>query len=112
MTTKLNTENRSYFSQLTQKTRDYLGASPIGMVIDGKSTASRGGDLSEVVYPATGEVVAAVHHGGEEDAVRAIDSAHAVFQRATWSGFTPRCKGRILEALANLVEDDAQFEFI
>ncbi len=108
MTTKPNTEDRSYSSQISQKTRDYLSAAPIGMVIDGKSTPASGGALSEVIYPATGEVVATVQHGAEEDAKRAIDSAHAVFQRATWSAVTPRRKGRILETLANLVEDDAQ----
>lgn len=64
------------------------------MFINGEWGEAASGKRFEVTNPATGEVIADVADGGQEDAARAIEAAHAAF--AGWSGLTAYDRSRIL----------------
>ncbi len=64
------------------------------MFIDGEWCEALGGRRFKVSNPATGEVIADVADGGRDDALRAIDAAHAAF--AGWAGMTAYERSRIL----------------
>ena len=64
------------------------------MFINGEWCDAASGKRFEVTNPATGEVLADVADGGQADAARAIDAAHAAF--AGWSGMTAYDRSRIL----------------
>lgn len=64
------------------------------MFIDGKWVDARSGKTFDVTNPATGEVLGSVPAGGSEDAVAAIDAAHASFSE--WSNTTAYERSRLL----------------
>ena len=64
------------------------------MFINGEWCGAAGGRAFEVTNPATGDVLAEVPDGGQEDARRAIEAADAAF--ADWAGRTAYDRSRIL----------------
>ena len=55
------------------------------MLIDGTWQLAASGKTSEVINPATGEVIAVVPKGGREDAQKAIKAARKAFDSGIWS---------------------------
>ena len=74
--------------------REYL------LFINGESTESSGGDLKELVEPATGEPLAKVAMGTEADVDRAVDAARAALE-GDWGRTPPTERSRLLHALAD-----------
>ena len=70
------------------------------LFINGESTEASGGDLKELVEPATGEPLAKVAMGTEADVDRAVDAARAALD-GDWGRTPPTERSRLLHALAD-----------
>ncbi len=84
-----------------------LDVSEQDMLIDGQRVPALSGKRFETRNPATGELLATVAQGGEEDVDRAVKSARAAFE-GPWRRMKPVERQRIMLRLADLVE--AHFE--
>src|SRR5260370_15426445 len=76
------------------------------MLIDGKFVAAASGKTFASYNPATGEVLAQVPEGDEEDIDRAVTAARRAFE-GRWRRTTPSERGRLLWKLGDLVEQHA-----
>jgi succinate-semialdehyde dehydrogenase/glutarate-semialdehyde dehydrogenase len=80
------------------------------MLIGGRWQDASDGGTFEVLNPATEAVLARVANGTTEDALQAVEAAHAV--AADWSAMSPRSRGEILrrsfEALVARREEFAE----
>src|SRR5260370_13629507 len=74
------------------------------MFIGGKWTPGSGGDVQEIVNPATGKVIAHVPKGTDKDVDRAVAAARKAFDEG-WSDTTPRDRSERLLKLAQAIED-------
>ena len=74
--------------------REYL------LFINGESTEASGGELKELVEPATGEPLAKVAMGTEGDVDRAVEAARAALD-GDWGRTPPTERSRLLHALAD-----------
>jgi acyl-CoA reductase-like NAD-dependent aldehyde dehydrogenase len=70
------------------------------LFINGESTEASGGDLRELVEPATGEPLAKVAMGTEADVDRAVEAARAALE-GDWGKTPPTERSRLLHALAD-----------
>jgi phenylacetaldehyde dehydrogenase len=75
-----------------------------GLLVDGASIPASSGARIEVRNPATGEVIASVADGNEQDVDTLVQSAHRAFTGGVWSGLRPADRERILLKFADLVE--------
>jgi succinate-semialdehyde dehydrogenase/glutarate-semialdehyde dehydrogenase len=80
-------------STTTEETR-VLDGVPKQLFIGGEWRDASGGNTLKVEDPATGEAIAEVADGTPEDAVAALEAAHAV--QAEWAQTAPRERGEIL----------------
>ncbi|NBX09216.1 MAG: betaine aldehyde dehydrogenase [Marivivens sp.] len=71
--------------------------------IDGQYVEDTAGELIEVIYPATGKVIARVHAATPEIVERAIASAKRA--QAEWAAMTGTERGRILRRAADIMRD-------
>ena len=69
--------------------------------INGAWVPASSGETFDVTNPATGEVVAQVAKGTEEDVNKAVEAAHAAFERSDWSEMTPAGRAEILNKIAD-----------
>lgn len=74
------------------------------MYIDGNWIGNDSEIFTEIVNPATKEVVGAVPTGGAYEAIKAVDAAHAAFQ--TWSKKTADERYQILMKWHYLIEEN------
>ncbi|HZT95536.1 MAG TPA: gamma-aminobutyraldehyde dehydrogenase [Chloroflexota bacterium] len=74
--------------------------------IDGDWTDSSGSEMQAVINPATGERIAEVPKGTEEDVDRAVRAARAAFDRE-WFDTTPGDRSLMLWKLAQSLEENA-----
>src|SRR5690242_16892094 len=74
------------------------------MFIGGEWTPGSGGEVQEIVNPATGKVIAHVPKGTEKDVDRAVAAARKAFDEG-WSDTTPRDRSERLLKLAQAIED-------
>jgi acyl-CoA reductase-like NAD-dependent aldehyde dehydrogenase len=70
------------------------------LFINGESTEASGGDVRELVEPATGEPLAKVAMGTEADVDRAVEAARAALE-GDWGKTPPTERSRLLHALAD-----------
>ena len=77
------------------------------MFIGGEWVSSVGGDTQDVINPATGEVIADVQKGTEEDVDRAVRAARKAFDDG-WSDSTPAERSGMLWKLAQVLEDNGE----
>ncbi len=75
------------------------------MIINGKDVGA-GLPLTEVVNPATGEVMATIPRGGEEQAKLAVDAAYAAFEE--WSQLTAYERGDMIRKWHDLIDENAE----
>lgn len=68
--------------------------------------AAHGGTF-DTINPATGEVIASVAEGRDEDVDRAVSAARSAFESGEWRGMNPHKRARLLHRLADLVEANA-----
>ncbi|WP_220129641.1 aldehyde dehydrogenase family protein [Sphingomonas chungangi] len=75
----------------------------VDMLIDGKRVPALSGERFETRNPATGELLARVASGGEDDVDAAVAAARRAFE-GPWSRMKPAERQRIMLRLADLVE--------
>ena len=80
-------------------------ASRFRMFINGEWTDAAGGETTQVINPATEEVIAEVPKGGEADVDRAVEAARAAFE--SWSLTTPAERSTALHKFADVISDNA-----
>ncbi len=73
------------------------------MFIGGEWTASTGGEVQEIVNPATGKVIAHAPKGTQEDVDRAVAAARKAYDEV-WSESTPRDRSERMLKLAEAIE--------
>src|SRR4051795_9969493 len=71
--------------------------------IDGESVAAATGATTEIINPATGEVMAQAPDSGAEDVERAVRAARAAFD--SWANTTPGERSLALLKLADAIEE-------
>jgi acyl-CoA reductase-like NAD-dependent aldehyde dehydrogenase len=71
-----------------------------GLFINGETVESGAGELRELTEPATGELLAKVAMGAEEDVDRAVDAARTALE-GPWGKTPPTERSRLLHALAD-----------
>ncbi|MBS0210827.1 MAG: aldehyde dehydrogenase family protein [Planctomycetes bacterium] len=74
--------------------------------IDGKWVPSVSGKTFETLNPATEEVLAQVAEGDAKDIDRAVTAARRAFESSEWSRMDARDRGRLMNKLADLIEDE------
>ena len=77
--------------------REYL------LFINGEPTEPSGGELKELIEPATGEPLAKVAIGNEADVDRAVEAARAALD-GDWGRTPPTERSRLLHALADAIQ--------
>ena len=78
------------------------------MLIDGQWVEAASGKTFPVYNPATGQVMAHVAQGEKEDIDRAVRAARRTFDSGPWHTMTPSMRGRLLNKLADLVEQHSE----
>jgi phenylacetaldehyde dehydrogenase len=74
------------------------------MLIHGKWVDAASGKTFPTYNPATGEVLANVAEGDQEDVNRAVAAARAAFDNGPWRKLSPSERGRVIWRLADLIE--------
>ena len=85
--------------QLEETVREYSE-----ILIGGEWCPPQSDARAELVNPTTGRVWAAVPMGGEADIDAAVSSARQAFQSEQWRGMAASDRGRLLYALARLLD--------
>lgn len=78
------------------------------MFINGEWVEAQSGATHDVINPANGEVIAKAPLGDVEDARRAIEIARETFDAGVWSNTPPVERARILQAIADKLEEQAE----
>ncbi|MCK9502953.1 MAG: aldehyde dehydrogenase family protein [Porticoccaceae bacterium] len=77
------------------------------LLIGGEWQDASGGGHIELINPATGDVFTQVQDGTETDVDRAVRAARNTFNNPAWRRMRPIDRSKILERIAQLVEDNA-----
>ena len=83
-----------------------LSATKHRMFINGEWADAASGETTEVINPATEEVIAEVPKGTEGDVDRAVEAARGAF--GAWSLTTPAERSAMLHKLADAIAEDAE----
>src|SRR5437588_13093067 len=75
------------------------------LLIDGQWRDSASGKTFETVNPATEEVIARVAEGDAADIDLAVKAARRAFDSGPWSKMDARDRGRLMNRLADLLEE-------
>ena len=73
-----------------------------GLFIDGELVEASGGDVRELVEPATGDPLARAAMAGPQDVDRAVEAAQAALA-GPWGKTPPNERSRLLHALADAI---------
>ena len=76
--------------------------------IDGKWMDPTSGKYFETENPYTGEVWAKIAQGDERDAEKAVAAAKKAFDSSEWADLSPTQRGKLLVALAEIIERESQ----
>ncbi|MCW2534362.1 MAG: hypothetical protein JWQ26_61 [Modestobacter sp.] len=74
------------------------------MLVDGEWVPAASGRRFDVLDPGTGEVIASVPEGDQEDAQRAVAAARRAFDERRWTSIPAYERAQILWRVADLVE--------
>ena len=74
--------------------------------VGGDFVEAKRGEWEPVIEPATGETIAEVPRGTEEDVDRAVEAASGAFDE--WFDTTPRDRSEMLHALAEVLRENAE----
>jgi phenylacetaldehyde dehydrogenase len=93
-------------SPLSQTVRRFVNR-PQRMLIGGDWVESRAGQTLESVDPATGRRLTTIARGDDADVDRAVRAARGALDSPAWRDISPLDRGRLLNALAELIEEHA-----
>jgi len=88
---------------LDDAARDFI-AKQHGLLIGSERLAAADGRTFATLDPATGKEIATVPQAGAEDVAKAVDAARTAFDRGPWSKLPPSERGRLMNALADALE--------
>ncbi|MGP3962976.1 aldehyde dehydrogenase family protein [Nonomuraea sp. 3N208] len=91
---------------LSQTVRRFVNR-PQRMLIGGEWVESRTGETLESVDPATGRKLTTIARGDSADVDRAVGAARGAFESPAWRDISPLDRGRLLNNLAELIEEHA-----
>jgi acyl-CoA reductase-like NAD-dependent aldehyde dehydrogenase len=91
--------------EVVPQVREFVAA-PLKLYIDGEFVDAADGGTLPTFDPATGGKIADVAAAGPEDVDRAVKAANAALE-GPWARLRPTDRGRLLERLAVLVEENA-----
>jgi acyl-CoA reductase-like NAD-dependent aldehyde dehydrogenase len=80
----------------------------VGPFMDGVELDSAGGNISDVINPANGEVIAQAACCNDEYVNRIVQSGKQAFQSGAWQNISPSDRGYYLLRLADLIEKRAE----
>ena len=80
----------------------------LGPFIDGQELSFAGGDTSQVINPATGQVVAEQVCCNNEFVDKIVQSGKQAFYSSEWQNLTASQRGNLLLKLADLIEKNAE----
>ncbi|MGF6842872.1 phenylacetaldehyde dehydrogenase [Paraburkholderia youngii] len=92
----------SFHPALGEAARDFLSREH-GLLIDGRMIASDGGKRTDILDPATGEVIATVAEATATDVDRAVEAARRALE-GPWRKITPSERTRMMLRFADLIE--------
>ncbi|MGF6956055.1 phenylacetaldehyde dehydrogenase [Paraburkholderia youngii] len=92
----------SFHPALGEAARDFLSREH-GLLIDGRMIASDGGKRTDILDPATGEVIATVAEATATDVDRAVEAARRALE-GPWRKTTPSERTRMMLRFADLIE--------
>src|ERR1700709_2427626 len=75
-----------------------------GLFIDGREVPATRPDLLDVINPATGEVLAQISHGSDEDVDRAVRSSRAAFDSPEGANMSKPSRAKLMNKLADVFE--------
>ncbi len=79
----------------------------IASIIDGRELENSGGEIVDVINPATGEVIAQQACCDLESVNKIVASSKRAFNSADWQNMSPSVRGNKLLKLADLIEENA-----
>lgn len=89
-------------------------ARPQKILIDGLWTDASSGETFDIFNPATGDVIAKVPRGNNDDIDRAVDAARRAFDTSNWTRWRPNKREellwRISERISELAHEFAELE--
>ena len=88
---------------MSTTTHPFLDGKPKRLLIGGQWVEALSGRTFDSINPATGQVIAQLAEGGEEDVDRAVAAARAAFE-GPWSRFKPFDRQALMLAVADNVE--------
>jgi phenylacetaldehyde dehydrogenase len=89
------------------KANEFL-STPRKLLINGEWVNAASGKTFAVLNPATGEEIARVAEGAEEDINRAVIAARQAFESGPWKDMLPNARMKMIMKLAQLISDNAQ----
>src|SRR5579864_4456622 len=78
------------------------------MLINGKWVEAASGKTFPTYNPATGDVLAQIAAGDQEDIDRAVRAARAAFENGPWRRLSPSERGRLIWKVADLLEQNLE----
>ncbi|HEX2360308.1 MAG TPA: aldehyde dehydrogenase family protein [Solirubrobacterales bacterium] len=89
--------------QLGEAARRFLGRGPGRHLIGGEWVASADGAVFQTIDPATGDPIAEIAQGGDDDVDRAVAAARAAFE-GEWRSTAPHKRTNAIWALAEAIK--------
>jgi len=78
------------------------------LLIGGSWRDASSGERIDSVNPANGEILTQIESGTEHDVDLAVKAARTAFENPGWRNMRPLDRGRLLERVAQLIEDSAE----
>lgn len=78
------------------------------MYINGEFVESSSGKMFDTPNPATGETLATLYEGEEQDIDKAVKAARKAFDDGEWSKMSAASRSRLMYKLADLMEDNKE----
>ena len=88
---------------IDSRVSDFI-AKPLKMLIDGKWVSAVSGKTFPTYNPATGEILAQIAEGDEQDIDLAVKAARKAFYSGPWSRMTASDRSKLIWKLADLLE--------
>jgi acyl-CoA reductase-like NAD-dependent aldehyde dehydrogenase len=91
----------------SERVRAFLGNSPQRLLIGGDWVPANGGGVTDVMNPATGELLTRVARADASDVDRAVSAASSAFENPAWRWMPANERGHLLYKMAELVAERA-----
>jgi aldehyde dehydrogenase (NAD+) len=94
-------------SVMTHPTEQQVRVSATNLLINNRWVPSESGKTFATINPATGEEICQVAEADSADVDKAVTAARAAFEKGPWKKMNASERGRLLNRLADLIEQNA-----